>query len=148
MRPDSSFRVNTPTVSHEIIDGEAVIINLETGNYYSLRGVGAKIWDLVERRLSITDICQSVSDVYEGPRAEIDKSVLDLLSQLAAENLVVALDSTETITSPLSIATEAEKRPFESPELQKFTDMQELLLLDPVHDVDDTGWPKQVDTTS
>jgi hypothetical protein len=25
--------------------------------------------------------------------------------------------------------------------LQKFTDMQELLLLDPIHEVDERGWP-------
>ena len=43
------FRVNTPTVTHETIDGEAVIINLDSGNYYSLVEVGSFIWGLVER---------------------------------------------------------------------------------------------------
>jgi hypothetical protein len=26
--------------------------------------------------------------------------------------------------------------------LQKFTDMQDLLLLDPIHEVDESGWPR------
>ena len=30
---------------------------------------------------------------------------------------------------------------FETPVLEKYTDMAELLLLDPIHDVDATGWP-------
>ncbi len=30
---------------------------------------------------------------------------------------------------------------FEAPKLEKFTDMQDLVLLDPVHEVDDVGWP-------
>jgi len=30
---------------------------------------------------------------------------------------------------------------FEKPKLQKFTDMQDLLLLDPIHEVDEAGWP-------
>jgi hypothetical protein len=30
---------------------------------------------------------------------------------------------------------------FEAPVLQKYTDMQDLLLLDPIHDTDETGWP-------
>ena len=28
------------------------------------------------------------------------------------------------------------------PVLEKYTDMQELLLLDPIHDVEEAGWPK------
>ena len=32
---------------------------------------------------------------------------------------------------------------FEAPSLEKYTDMQDLVLLDPVHEVDQTGWPRQ-----
>ena len=35
----------------------------------------------------------------------------------------------------------SEKRPYVPPQIERFTDMQELLLLDPIHEVDDTGWP-------
>ena len=45
------FRVNTPNVTHETIDGEAVIINLDSGNYYSLVEVGSFIWGLLEKEL-------------------------------------------------------------------------------------------------
>ncbi len=31
--------------------------------------------------------------------------------------------------------------PYAPPALETYTDMQELLLLDPIHDVDETGWP-------
>ena len=34
------FRINSPTVVHEIIDGEAVIVNMKNGSYYSVDGVG------------------------------------------------------------------------------------------------------------
>ena len=34
------------------------------------------------------------------------------------------------------------KKPlFESPNLQKYTDMQAMLWLDPIYEVDETGWP-------
>ena len=36
-----------------------------------------------------------------------------------------------------------EKTQFEFPIIEKFTDMQELLLLDPIHEVDEKGWPHQ-----
>ena len=40
------------------------------------------------------------------------------------------------------IDSTGEKLPFEAPVLYTYTDMAELLLLDPIHDVDETGWPK------
>ena len=36
------FRVNTEEVAAKVIDGEAIIINLTTGVYYSMDGVGAR----------------------------------------------------------------------------------------------------------
>ena len=30
---------------------------------------------------------------------------------------------------------------FEPPLISKYSDMQELLILDPIHDVSDAGWP-------
>lgn len=35
-----------------------------------------------------------------------------------------------------------DKLHFEEPIFHKYTDMEDLLLLDPIHDVDETGWPK------
>ena len=42
----------------------------------------------------------------------------------------------ESISSHLSI-----KSAFLPPEIDIFSDMQDILLLDPVHDVDESGWP-------
>ena len=36
---------------------------------------------------------------------------------------------------------QAVKTPFVRPVLQKFTDMQDILLLDPIHEANDMGWP-------
>jgi len=44
------FRINSPTIIHEIIEGEAVIINMEMGHYYSVDQTGAGIWKLVDKR--------------------------------------------------------------------------------------------------
>jgi hypothetical protein len=32
---------------------------------------------------------------------------------------------------------------FQPPTLESYNDMQDLLLLDPIHDVDDMGWPQK-----
>ena len=138
------FRVNTPTVTHETIDGEAVIINLDSGNYYSLVEVGSFIWGLVEKGASASEVQNLVLQTYQGDATDVDRGVQELFAQLQQENLIVpvdgagALDPTELLPSNNS----HEKLSFSPPSLQKYSDMQELLLLDPIHDVDEAGWPK------
>ena len=141
------FRVNTPTVTHETIDGEAVIINLESGNYYSLVEVGSFVWGLLEKGASANEVQKLVFQIYEGNAADIDRGVQELLVQLEQENLIVpingtgALDLTQ-INQVLPPNNGHEKVSFNPPLLHKYSDMQELLLLDPIHDVDEAGWPK------
>ena len=138
------FRVNTPTVTHETIDGEAVIINLDSGNYYSLVDVGSFIWELVEKGASAIEVQNLVLQTYDGDTADVDRGVEELLAQLQLENLIVPVDGAGPFdpTEALPSNNGHEKRSFNPPSLHKYSDMQELLLLDPIHDVDDAGWPK------
>ena len=140
------FRINTPTVTHETIDGEAVIINLDSGNYYSLVEAGSFIWALVDKGASASEVQDVVQLSYEGDAADIDQGVQQLLAQLQQENLIVPVDGTPGVDlTDLTASHNGQGKPsFKAPALNKFSDMQELLLLDPIHDVDDTGWPKPV----
>jgi hypothetical protein len=144
------FRVNTPDVTHEVIDGEAVIINLVTGNYYSLDKAGADVWILLERNVAVESIIEHIAFRYEGGRSAIEKSVVELISRLRDEELIVP-DSTsgpaKSSETEVPSAGNGARPSFQPPVLLKFTDMQELLLLDPIHEVDQTGWPhKKTDT--
>jgi hypothetical protein len=135
------FRVNTPDVTHEVIDDEAVIINLETGHYYSLQLVGAEIWTLVAATASIGAIVDHLTQGYACERSEVESIVSSLIAQLREERLIVPLEAGHPATLPRPISSVRPQRPLQVPRLQKFTDMQELLLLDPIHEVDDRGWP-------
>jgi len=140
------FRVNTPTVTHETIDGEAVIINLDSGNYYSLVDAGSLIWALVDRGASASEVHELLQQSYQGDATDIDRGVQELLAQLQQENLIVPVDEAAAadLAGVLPSSNGHEKPSFNAPSLNKFSDMQELLLLDPIHDVDEAGWPKPV----
>ncbi len=45
-----------------------------------------------------------------------------------------------------AVSTDESKTPFQIPVLDVYSDMQDLLLLDPIHDVDETGWPTPKDS--
>jgi hypothetical protein len=140
------FRINTPTVTHETIDGEAVIINLDSGNYYSLVEAGSFIWALVEKGASASEVQDLLQQTYQGDAADIDRGVQELLAQLQQENLIVPVDGSAAVDlTEVTPSSNGHGKPsFNAPLLNKFSDMQELLLLDPIHDVDEAGWPKPV----
>lgn len=138
------FRINSPNVIYEIIDGEAVMVNLESGSYYSIDKVGIVVWEYVDRGMSNDQIVSAISAQYDGERTYIERHVDQLLDQLQAEELIVLTEA-----SPLEVALPSENADanggvgleFEAPVLHKYTDMEDLLLLDPIHEVDETGWP-------
>ncbi len=137
------FRANSPQTIHQTIDGEVVIINLATGSYYSLRGSGARIWDLLTTGHSLAEVASTLQDGYRSVDGEIERSVSRLVAELEAEGLIVPAggDTPASSTASISGVPEASER-FEPPTLEKFDDMQDLILLDPVHEVDqEEGWP-------
>jgi hypothetical protein len=128
-------------VINETIDGESIMINLATGNYYSLDTIGGEVWELLEQSFSVEQIATALGRRYEASEEAIRSAVEDLLQELSSEELVVRDDSPGVAPSALPPSLAEDRVPFSTPKLQKFTDMQDLILLDPVHEVDSRGWP-------
>lgn len=140
-------RVNSPKVVHETIDNEVVIIHFDSGNYYSLDGVGADIWSFVETGSTVSEIVEAIAHRYEGSRAVIKAAVNQLIVELQQEDLIAPDKSKEPesikgLEIRVEAGSETERPGFEAPILHKYTDMQDLLLLDPIHEVDEAGWPR------
>lgn len=143
------FRVNSPRVMHETIEGEVILINLDTGTYYSLRDTAAAIWQGVEYGADEVEIAAAIAESYEGSAEDIRSATETLLAELQGEELVQPFDGAPPAErfGVSSSATE-ERPPFRSPVLEKHTDMQDLILIDPVHQVDARGWPHRAEHDS
>ena len=118
----ADYRIRTPQVVHETVDGEVVAIDFDTGSYYSLRGPAEAVWS------ALGDSLQPLVVVAAGAAGE-PALVAAFLDQLVEEGLVER-------DGPPADGTETGELAFE-----KFSDMEELILLDPVHDVSEAGWP-------
>jgi Coenzyme PQQ synthesis protein D (PqqD) len=136
------LRMNSPQVISETIQGETIVIHLTTGTYYSLQGTGAEVWDALNAGASVAEAVDGLAAHYEASREEIDEAVAQLVRDLRSEDLVADVDG-EGPPAPAAMqnGSAAERKPFAAPRLEKFTDMQDLVLLDPVHEVDPRGWP-------
>jgi hypothetical protein len=134
------YRANTPKVLYEAFEDETVLINLDSGNYYSFSGSGALIWDCIVRGDAVGSVIENLEGRFGG-RNGIASAVEDFVRKLVEENLIVE-NSSGTAKSMNQGKVEIPTPPqFERPVLQKYSDMQDLLLLDPIHEVDEMGWP-------
>src|SRR3954465_4821285 len=82
------FTINSQKVVHETLDGETIVIHLETGNYYSLTGSGAEIWALVHGADSAAAICAELARRHERPEEDLLGQVESFVADLAREGLV------------------------------------------------------------
>ena len=140
------LRINSPKVVHEMIDGEVVIVNLDRGDYYSLVKAGADIWEELTKGVARVDILENMVDRYDTSRETLESAINELIEKLQLEELIVIeqtddLPTTDTTNKQIETNGNKEKLGFEKPTLQKYTDMEELLALDPIHEVDEMGWP-------
>ena len=135
---------NQSVIISQVIDDEAIIVNIETGVYYSLREPGATAWRLMEQGVTVESIIKELTQKYNGSLTDITSGVQLLLDELESENLITRTQSPvqDDVVSPTSSEfTASQKQPFCMPVLEKFDDMAQLLLLDPVHEVNEEGWP-------
>lgn len=133
------YRKNEPAVASEMIDGEVVAINLETGNYFSLQNTAAEIWKLIEDRRGAEELITAIAHRYGQAEPAARAAIAPFIDELLREQLIVPSDGTPSAGT--IEAMPPTQTPFTAPELKKYSDMQDLLLLDPIHEVDETGWP-------
>ncbi len=138
------YKVNSPKVIYEFFEGEVVIVNLESGCYYSTDKTGFAIFSELIANASVPEIIDSLSRKYKSPKEKISQSINEFVTQLNAELLIIPSDSSQQSQPSGPSAATPPSRPvseFELPVLNKYSDMKDLLLLDPIHDVDEKGWP-------
>jgi hypothetical protein len=139
-----NLRINSPTVIHETLDDEVVIVHFESGAYYNLRQTGAEIWNMIDAGRSSRDIIAFYQHHYKDNGADIERAVLDFLAHLRREDLVIPTDVPDSATNEPESVAAGDILPaseFITPCVEKYSDMQDLLLLDPIHEVDAGGWP-------
>ena len=83
---DASVRIGEDVAFREL-DGEAVVLNLETGMYYGLDAVGTVIWRAVESSGTLRHALDRVLDEFTAERAAAEADLLELAAQLLEKGL-------------------------------------------------------------
>ena len=136
---ETFFTIDTKNVFFENFADENVIVNITKGNYYSMKGSAVVIWSLLENIFNISQLVSYIVDNYTISEEIAKPIVSKFIETLKNEELIVSLSEQEIL--PIILITD-DKKAFEEPIIEIFRDLQELLLLDPIHEVDEVqGWP-------
>lgn len=123
-----SLEVNLDRAAGDVIDGEAIIINLASGVYYSMQGIGGDIWSMLGAHHTVGSMLDRIVAAYDVSPGDARRDLEAVLGQLLDEGLIQrASGGNGTHALPVVV----EKKPYARPVLQVYRDMQELLALDP-----------------
>ena len=132
----SVFYQKNERIAGEEFEDEVVLIDVDKGLYFSLQGAAKDIWHaFTEARLTQTVVKAFVTQVADADAKAVD----DVVEQMKQhEILIPATVAAGSGVAALSFGNIA----FAAPMLQSFSDLAELIAIDPVHEVDaEMGWP-------
>jgi hypothetical protein len=133
--------VNGPLVVSETMDGEAIVMHHGSGRYFDMTGSAAVIWSAIERGHNSEQIAEALSLTYGLEAAVAAASVAAFVETLQTHDLICDADTPPPEAKSLAMATAPAGTDFAPPVLGVHDDLADMLLLDPIHDVDDVGWP-------
>jgi hypothetical protein len=124
-------------ISARVFDDEIVIANFSNGVYYSLRCAAAEIWLGLMAGVPSDRVVLALASHCIGAQPAFSDAARTFIRALENEQLI------KPDARPVDARWQPRSAngPFEVPVFERFTDMEDLLLLDPIHDVGKTGWP-------
>ncbi len=131
-----SFVMPSLEIVSEVVDGEAVILDLRSGRYYTVDGVGAQVWAGASAGLRLPEIVASCRAHFPG-EPSVDDDVDGFLEFIVTAGLLVPAQ--ESAPADSRVLNWPDR--YSPPVMQCFDDLADMMAMDPVHDVGQSGWP-------
>jgi hypothetical protein len=136
------YRIEAGSVVSDIIDGEAVMLHRGSGDYFSTDGTGCLIWQWIGEGYRRARMLGELTARFSGEPGELAAELDGFLAELVSHGLVCEdASQAEPAEAPAAVAPD-KRSEFARPVLNVYSDIRNLLLLDPIHDVaEESGWP-------
>lgn len=136
------FRLKEGDVIFESFDAEVVAIQLATGAYHSISGSGIDAFLLLSSEPTIAELAEALAAKYDASSDRIAEDIESFLEKLQKEALVVARPAENGNGHTRAASHSGSRLAYVPPVFQAYHDLQNLLFIDPVHEVGPAGWPK------
>lgn len=141
MESDARLGHNDANVIFERFGDEVVAIHLGTGCYYSLPGVAGDAFLLLPGTSTVSELAEALSSKYEAPAHLIADDLPRFVQQLRDEALIVEVKHANGGGVDVSGMFSDPRLPYTAPAVYSHRDLENLFLVDPVHDAGEEGWP-------
>lgn len=135
------FELNAPSVIGEAVDGEIMVMNLRDGIYYSVAGAAATVWPALVGGVPVDAIATAAESATRQPRERIGADLDAFVARLCDEGIL--RPATSDAPAPADAVSFADIGDYQGFGFERFDDMRAMLILDPVHEVGEFGWPQQ-----
>lgn len=131
------YKLNEEKMFYDMAEGQAIVINFTTGMYYGTSSLGSAVLDSLLAGADIESICNAIQTLPGCPD-DIRAQLSAFVDQLLEKEILVPAESTGAVcTIEVSSLSDGFKLT-----VDEFAEVQDLILADPVHDVDvEQGWP-------
>ena len=131
------YKLNEAKMFADITDNVAIIINSETGIYYAMNNCGSIIFKDVIDGCSTNLIIDNLKKIESCPN-DIEQKFKIFIDELLKKEIIIAGEKSSK--TPVLDEAIIKKDKFEM-KVSEYEDAQEMLLADPIHDVDEEeGW--------
>lgn len=79
-------------VAYRMVSDELVLLNLDSGVYYSTGDVGAMVWEMSDGNRTVGSIIQAVCAAYEIAEEDAARDIKEYLGDLLQEDLIILND--------------------------------------------------------
>lgn len=132
------FKLNEEKMFYDMAEGQAIIINFTTGMYYGTSSLGSAALDALLAGASVDAVVEAIKALPGCPE-DIETKMSDFVDALLAKEILLPAET--DASAVVSIDASALSDGFQL-SVDEFTEVQDLILADPVHDVDvEQGWP-------
>ncbi len=76
-------------VVSRVVDGEAVLLALASGEYFGLNEVGSRVWEHVQSELTLSSLLERLGEEFDVEPTRLRSDVDELLAELRAKGLIV-----------------------------------------------------------
>lgn len=82
------YKINTEIICSSKLDEETLLVNLDTGFYYTLDEVGGVIWEKLLAQEAKAKIVAGIAGAYAVDPAQVENDFDELIALLETENLI------------------------------------------------------------
>lgn len=80
--------VQSRDVAFQTMQPDTVLLNLETGYYYSINSLGAEIWQQCDGETEIAAIIDNLRQKYDVSLDQLKEDAVDFINQMLKEGLL------------------------------------------------------------